>query len=134
MNTPRTRPTRLSIPLSPELQVAYQGLAEVLGRSTGSVIAEWLKDTLPAAVSMTEQIRRMKSTPAVTIARMDAMLDVSEEMTLQVMQKAQRGVEPGAGGASVRGTPATGSTPLTPPSSNTGGKVGKSSKSPRASK
>lgn len=119
--------------MSQDVFDVFQNMANVLGRSTGSVIAEWLQDTLPAAVSMTEQILLIKRSSSVGLARVEAMVEASEMLTSDALDRA-KGAAAGDGGASLAGTPAPGADPLTPPSSNTGGKVGKSSKSPKGSK
>ena len=132
MNTPTIH--RMSVPMKQDVFDVFQNMAQVLGRSTGSVIAEWLEDTLPAACSATEQMLLIRKSSSVGIARVEAMVQASELLTSDVLTKAQKRSEPGAGGASLAGTPAPGSDPLTPPSSNTGGKVGKSPKTPKGSK
>jgi hypothetical protein len=107
----------------------YQSLALALGKSTGSTIAEWLHDTIPAAISMTEQVRQIRRSPSVGMARVEAMVQASELLTSDVLNRAGTVPRGLAGGdtAPVADT-------LTPPSSNTGGKVGKSSKTPKGSK
>lgn len=119
--------------MSQDVFDVFQNMANVLGRSTGSVIAEWLQDTLPAAVSMTQQVLLLKRSSSAGLARVEAMVEASEMLTSHALDRAKE-AGAGAGGASLAGTPAPGADPLTPPSSNTGGKVGKSSKSPKGSK
>lgn len=130
MNTPTRH--RLSVPMSRDVYQAFQSMAEVLGRSTGSVVAEWLHDTLPAALSATEQMRQIRRASAVGLARVEAMVEASEILTSDALGRAKGGGA-AAGGFAVAGAPADGANPLTPPSSNTGGKVGKSSKTPKGS-
>ena len=108
-------------------------MAEVLGRSTGSTIAEWLHDTLPAALSATEQMRQIRSSASVGLARVEAMVEASQLLTSDALDRA-KGAGAGGGAVRLRDGATPGAAPLTPPSSNTGGKVGKSSKTQKGSK
>ena len=123
---------RLSVPLTEDAFQVYQSLAAALGKSTGSTIAEWLLDTIPAAISMTEQVSLIRRSTSVGIARVEAMVQASELLTSDALDRAKGGAS-GDGRDALARTPAHGADALTPPSSNTGGKVGKSFKTPKGS-
>ena len=124
---------RLSVPMSEDVFQAFQEMASVLGRSTGSTVAEWLNDTLPAAISATEQMRQIRRSSSVGLARVEAMVEASELLTSHVLDDAQKR-SVATRSALAKHANRGGADPLTPPSSNTGGKVGKQGKTPKGSK
>lgn len=133
---PRKYPAiRVTIPVPLKAHAAFSDLAEVLGRSLGSVIGEWLLDQADAATSMAENIHHLKSTGKLFQEEVLAHVDLVQEATQAALKRAQerRGAVEGpraAGGAAAAAKPRK--APLTPPSSNTGGKVsGKKEKTSR---
>ena len=129
MNTPRKHLSiRLTVPVPVEAHDAFQELADALGRSLGSVMGEWLLDTAPSARAMAEQINQMKGNAKTFANDVHALTATVMEATDQALSKAKGGA---GGGPAPGGRQAT-KEPLTPPSSNTGGKVhGKTQKGPK---
>lgn len=118
--------------MSEDVFKVYQSLAEALGKSTGSTIAEWLQDSMPAAISMTDSVMTIRRSVSVGMSRVDSLVDASELLASDVVSRARK-AGPGGGELIPRSTQTHGSGTLTPPSSNTGGKVGHKPKTPKGS-
>ena len=93
--------------------------------SLGRAMGEWLGDTLEGAELLATQLERARAAPKAAIREMHAfalgLADETGALMEQVMAKgkADRASVPALAGASAR------AATLTPPSSNTGGKVPK---------
>jgi hypothetical protein len=122
MNTPHTRPARVSVPITPEVHEAFKALGVASGMSTAKVMAEWLQDTIDAARYHTKIMEEARSRPGrATVQAYSWRLSEETDTLLDQIRKGSRAA--GAGDAQRPGTGSSG--PLTPPSSNTGGKVPK---------
>lgn len=120
---------RLSVPLTPEVQAVFQRLAEASGHSMGSTIAQWLNDTREAAQLMAENLERLRGAPGDLMMKVRLHTGTVEDMAELAIEDAIRRAEElelrDALTAGVRPSDARqpSADPLTPPSSNTGGKV-----------
>lgn len=134
MNTPHTvKSIRVTVPVSPEVLARFQRLSKVAGQSVGRAMGEWLEETQSGLDPMIEILETHKKAPLKAIQTLQnysatlsdltgdlfakvANLDGSAEQLAAVAAAAKRDGHFGAKGG------------LTPPSSNTGGKVGKTPK------
>lgn len=126
------KPARVSVPVTAEVLDAFQRLAKASGTSTGKAMADWLGDTLDAALYLADTLEKARATPKLVAQQLHAYaLGLSDEAgtLLARMKKGELGPLPGH---AQRGPEAV-RAPLTPPSSNTGGKVPKTVKNPRRS-
>lgn len=124
--SPPTRPTRVSVPISPEALEAFERLAKAGNMSTGRAIAEWLNDTLDGVTYMAATMERARAAPKIVAAELHAYALGLADETGELMQKLRTmGLAgKGAGAAGAR-APLPGQQPeaISPPSCNTGGKV-----------
>jgi hypothetical protein len=126
------KPLRVTVPVTLEVLEAFQELANVTGTSTGKAMGDWLSDTLEGVQTMQKLLSKARQAPKQAVRELNAyalgLADLSQELLDQVMKKGD------AGSAvtllrSASADPASDpQTPLTPPSSNTGGKVTKGKK------
>lgn len=137
---------RLSVPVTPEVHAIFQRLAEASGHSMAAALGQWLNDTKDAAGLMAENLERLRGAPGdlmmkvrlhtgsvEDIAEMaieDAIRRAEDLETLNERAAEQTRARPGGDplAGRVRASAAAAqpsSQPLTPPSSNTGGKVHK---------
>ena len=125
-----THPTperiRLTIPVTPEVHAVFSRLAAAGSMSIGRAMGDWLLDTVEAAEYTATMMEKARSAPKAVMREVHAyalgladetgqLLNTIREKGQAESRKAQRGVP----------------TALTPPLSNTGGKVTKTSKQPR---
>ena len=123
--SPPTKPSRVSVPISPEALSAFERFAKAGNMSTGKAIASWLDDTVEAAEFMAQTMEKARAAPKQVMAELHAFaLGLSDE-TGQLLAKvrSRKGTDTGTPGQAIAGTSGTGS--VTPPSCNTGGKVPK---------
>ena len=131
--SPPTRPTRVSVPISPEALQAFERLAKAGNMSTGRAIAEWLNDTLDGVTYMAATMERARAAPKIVAAERHAYALGLADETGELMQKlrtmglAGRGAGDAAARAPLTGQP----EPLSPPSCNTGGKLPKNTSRPK---
>lgn len=120
--SPPPSPSRVSVPVSPEVHAAFQRLAKASNMSTGRAIAEWLSDTVEAAEFMASKVEQARAAPRVVMQEMHAyalgMVDETQSLLRTMREKGAR--DRGVGGVSAR---ATGPSAASPPPCNTGGKV-----------
>ncbi len=74
---------RIAVPLSEEVQQAYEQMAQVLGKSVGSTISDWLEQTLDAARMMTMTVERAKESPARAMRELQQVAAEYEERLTQ---------------------------------------------------
>lgn len=126
------KPLRVTVPVTPETHAAFVRLAQVQGGSVGKAMGDWLRDTAAAAEQLAAMVADVKAKPLEVALRLSgyasAMSDVSSGLVDRIRNesKAVKGAE---------GVPLVGKAPrpvsarkaaekgLTPPVSNTGGKV-----------
>lgn len=131
-NTPT--PYRLNVPLSPEVQATFQRLAQAMGGSLSSAIAEWLVDTQEAADMMAKKIIELRKAPNQFVTKVRLHTEAVEDAAEAALEAAMRQAEVGGEGGDP-GLPRRPPRPhLTPPSSNTGGKVRAGTKKPGAAR
>ena len=126
MITPSTKvkSIRLTIPVSPEVHDAFSRIAKAGSMSTGRAMGEWLSDTLDAASYLADTMEKARAAPRQVAQQLHAYaLGLSDE-TGALLDQIRRGSK-AAGEVDAQQPAAGGFGPLTPPSSNTGGKVPK---------
>ena len=145
MNTPlpsqeklftEQKPIRVTVPVTPEVQAAFQRLAAASGMSTGKAMGEWLADTMEGALTMAEMLEKARRAPKQAVSEMHAYALGLADMTSELMQTLRKGsgkcktgaaVEPTGGGtAAAPVAPA----PLPPRTVIRGGKSNKTPKKP----
>jgi hypothetical protein len=126
---PPSKPPRVSVPVSAEVLEVFQRLAKAGNMSTGKAMAEWLSDTVEAAEFMAATMEKARAAPKVVMREMHAyalgLVDETGDLIRQISRKGE--LERAKANAVARKRSAGGgvglSEPLTPPVSNTGGKV-----------
>ena len=131
MNTPHPTPktVRLTIPVTPEVHAAFQRIGKAASIPTGRAMGDWLGDTLDAALYLAEMMEKARAAPKIVAQELHAYaLGISDE-TGSLLKRLREG---DSGGAAVHAqrAPKRPLDPLTPPSSNTGGKVPQKGKKP----
>lgn len=155
VNTPPAAHKRVTVPVSPDVLAAFQLLASVTGVSTGKAMGDWLADTLDAVSMMTGLLQKAKQAPRLAALEIQAygrgITGLAEDIIEDIRSSSSVdgakngggpacGEEPGVAPSSLsdvlsgikeRGGPSgRGDIPLSPPLSNTGGKVPKNGKKP----
>lgn len=138
--TPPSKPPRVSVPVSAEVLEVFQRLAKAGNMSTGKAMAEWLNDTVEAAEFMAATMEKARAAPKVVMREMHAyalgLADETGELMRQIARKGE--IERSRQATAVARKRSAGdssglpSAPLSPPLSNTGGKVPKPQKSGRS--
>jgi hypothetical protein len=121
MKTPPT-PTRIrvTVPVSPEVQAAFQRISEAIGTSTGRAMGDWLEDTLAASEYMAQTLEKARAAPRVVAQELHAYALGLADETGSLMAKLRS-----EGAADERRRAAARPAGAAPPSCNTGGKVPK---------
>lgn len=141
MNTPPIKSIRVTVPVTPEVLALFQRLSRTSGNSVGRCMGDWLDETREGLVPMIEIMERFKSGPRSAVQALQLHANALTDMAAEVVAEAMR-IDPETGSSA--GTPAerggrtpapvfTGKGGLTPPSSNTGGKVPLKAKKPKKS-
>ena len=133
---PEQKPIRVTVPVTPEVQAAFQRLAAASGMSTGKAMGEWLADTMEGAVTMAEMLEKARRAPKQAVSEMHAYALGLADMTSELMQTLRKGSGKGKTGAAVE--PTVGGTaaapvapaPLPPRTVIRGGKSTKTPKKP----
>jgi hypothetical protein len=133
------KPPRVSVPVSPELLATFERMGKATNQGTGAAIAEWLADTHEAAELMANMLERARQSPKQVMREMHAYaLGLADETGDVVRKMTAKGISDraGAAGAALAGTAGAdlSAPPQAPPSCNTGGKVPKTTRSPRGVK
>ena len=113
---------RMSVPVPVEAHEAFQELADTVNASLGATIAEWLLDAAPVVREMASQLKQLKGNHRLVASEVHALASSVEEATRHVLERVQSGART-AEGAPLAGVGRRAEKTLTPPSSNTGGKV-----------
>jgi hypothetical protein len=156
MNTPHKsqkpvfeeqKQVRVTVPVAPDVLEAFQRLAAVSGMSTGKAMGEWLADTLDGVSMMTELLDKAKQAPRLAARELHAyaqgLTGLTSDLIEEIKGKSAEAA-PGTGGKRSATVPGAASAQrmkvvleetkqrsrrtLTPPVSNTGGKVPKTRK------
>jgi hypothetical protein len=129
---PDQKAIRVTVPVTPEVQAAFQRLAAASGMSTGKAMGEWLADTMEGALTMAEMLEKARRAPQQAVSEMHAYALGLADMTSELMQTLRKGS--GKGAAAAAGTGAVGAgeaaAPLPPHSVIRGGKSTKTPKKP----
>lgn len=112
MNTPHTK-TRVTVPVTAEVHETFKRLAEVSGVSVGKAMGEWLQDTMEAAQAMADMMEKARLQPKLALREMQAYTLGLSDMTQEILQGLGRAAQA-----------------VTPPVSNTGGKLPQNTKKP----
>jgi hypothetical protein len=130
MNTPPTpKIIRLTIPVTPEVHAAFQRIGKAASIPTGRAMGEWLRDTLDAAEYLAQMLEKARAAPKIVAQELHAYaLGISDETGTLLKRIREGGLESASGHA--QRAPERSADPLTPPSSNTGGKVPGKGKKP----
>lgn len=107
---PEQKPIRVTVPVTPEVQAAFQRLAAASGMSTGKAMGDWLADTLDAVLAMAEVMEKARSAPKQAVRELHAYAMGLTDMTSELMSMlrnpktaAKAGAVEAPGGAPLRG-------------------------------
>lgn len=131
---------RVTVPVTTDTLELFKRLAAVQGTSVGKAMGEWLADTGDAVESMTALLADARRSP-INVARQlhayaHGVTDLTSGLLDELRAKARKGgtsAAPGEAGARTSAARRAPKKPLTPPVSNTGGKVS-GARSPKGSK
>jgi hypothetical protein len=118
-STPTQEHIRLTITVTPEVHATFQRFAKAAGMSLGRAMGEWLGDTLEGAELLASQLERVRASPKAAIREMNAFALGLADETGDLMKKISE--EGRLARLDANASPAR-AVPLSPPSSNTGGK------------
>lgn len=134
---PDQKAIRVTVPVTPEVQAAFQRLAAASGMSTGKAMGEWLADTMEGALTMAEMLEKARRAPKQAVSEMHAYALGLADMTSELMQTLRKGSGKGKDGAASEAQAERASdaapaaqAPLPPHSVIRGGKSTKTPKKP----
>lgn len=134
---PEQKPIRVTVPVTPEVQAAFQRLAAASGMSTGKAMGEWLEDTLEGVLTMADMLEKARRAPKQAVSEMHAYALGLADMTSDLMDNLRRRSGGGKTGAAT-GTAGGGTVaapvapaPLPPRTVIRGGKSPKTPKKPK---
>lgn len=134
---PDQKAIRVTVPVTPEVQAAFQRLAAASGMSTGKAMGEWLADTMEGALTMAEMLEKARRAPKQAVSEMHAYALGLADMTSELMQTLRKGSGKGKAGAASEAQAQRASdaapaaqAPLPPHSVIRGGKSTKTPKKP----
>ena len=96
---PEQKPIRVTVPVTPEVQAAFQRLAAASGMSTGKAMGEWLADTVEGAVTMAELLEKARRAPKQAVSELHAYALGLADMTTDLMASLRKGSGKGKAGA-----------------------------------
>lgn len=113
---PDQKPIRVTVPVTPEVQAAFQRLAAASGMSTGRAMGDWLADTLDGVLAMADLLEQARRSPKRAVREMHALALGLSDMTMELMQTMREGPDKGgkagaAGGQAGRRAPAAPAAP-----------------------
>lgn len=133
---PDQKAIRVTVPVTPEVQAAFQRLAAASGMSTGKAMGEWLADTMEGALTMADMLEKARRAPKQAVSEMHAYALGLADMTSDLMDNLRRRSGGGKTGAAT-GTAGGGTVaapvapaPLPPRTVIRGGKSNKTPKKP----
>ena len=108
MHMTETKPKtiRVTVPVTPEVQEVFKRLSEASGVSVGKAMGEWLADTSEAAIGMADLLEKARAQPKLVANQIHSYALGLTDLTADLLE-----------GISKRGMT------VTPPVSNTGGKL-----------
>jgi hypothetical protein len=110
---------RISLQVPLDTVAAFDRLGATMGRAGSRLMVEYLTDAIPVVLSMEREVAQIMRVDHRAAERIMALAESVNQASADAIGKASAGPLPGhaqRGPEAVRG-------PLTPPSSNTGGKV-----------
>ncbi len=129
---PTSKNIRTTISMTPEVHATFQRLAKAGNTSLSRAMGEWLGDTIEAAEFMATKMEQARSAPKVVMREMHAyamgLADETGSLMESLREKGRQERQERRVEAAQRALPGVPEKPLTPPSSNTGGKVLKGGK------
>lgn len=99
---PDRKPIRVTVPVTPEVQAAFQRLAAASGMSTGRAMGEWLADTVEGAETMADMLEKARRAPRQAVSEMHAYALGLADMTSELMDNLRRS-DGGKAGAAAAG-------------------------------
>lgn len=115
------KPVRVTVPVTPEVQEAFQRLAAASGISTGKAMGDWLKDTLEGALAMAEMLEKARAAPKQAVRQMHSyvlgLTDVTSELLADLSKRSRKGATaagrhtPTSAGSAGEGAPPRGEGP-----------------------
>lgn len=87
---------RLSVPLDDETLEVFRGMAEVMGKSLGSTISDWLAETRDTAQMVTLAVTKAKESPAKALRDLQALAEAAQEKLGSMQDEMRRGLAPSA--------------------------------------
>ena len=100
---PEQKAIRVTVPVTPEVQAAFQRLASVSGMSTGRAMGDWLADTMEGALTMADMLEKARRAPKQAVSEMHAYALGLADMTSELMQNLRAGKGKGSGAAGAAG-------------------------------
>jgi hypothetical protein len=114
---------RVTVPVTLEVQEAFQRLASASGMSTGRAMGEFLSDMIESIDYLAQTVQRAREAPKTVARELHAYaLGLSDETGEFMRQITAKGVADRVA-MGMRKRPLSGPVSQTPPPSNTGGKV-----------
>ncbi len=134
---PEQKPMRVTVPVTPEVQAAFQRLAAASGMSTGRAMGDWLADTLDGVLAMADLLEQARRSPKRAVREMHALALGLSDMTMELMQtmrqgpagQGKAGAEAGQAGRRTASAPES-PAPLPPRTVIRGGKSPRTPKKP----
>lgn len=140
------KPVRVTVPVAPDVLEAFKRLAAAQGVSVGRAMGEWLADTVDGVGYMTDLLEKARKAPHLAVRELHAyamgLTDTTTDLLEGIRKTTGKTLQQKAGGAAggyaggttpdapparvrdtLRDTLERGEKALTPPLSNTGGKV-----------
>lgn len=134
---PEQKPIRVTVPVTPEVQAAFQRLAAASGMSTGKAMGEWLEDTLEGVLTMADMLEKARRAPKQAVSEMHAYALGLADMTSDLMDNLRRRSGGGKAGGDATAqaeragaSPTAAPAPLPPRTVIRGGKSTKTPKKP----
>ena len=87
---PDQKAIRVTVPVTPEVQAAFQRLAAASGMSTGKAMGEWLADTMEGALTMADMLEKARRAPKQAVSEMHAYALGLADMTSDLMDNLRR--------------------------------------------
>jgi len=116
---PMSERIRLTITVTPEVRDVFARMAETAGMSLGKCMGEWLTDTSEGAQFVAQKMEDARKAPRVVMREMQAF---SKGLVTEVDQLADE-IRRGGPAVDAKRQPQARPGRVSPPSSNTGGKV-----------
>src|SRR5690606_29055188 len=112
MTEAKPKTIRVTVPVAPEVQEVFRRLSEASGMSVGKAMGDWLSDTSEAAIAMAELMEKAREQPKLVARQLHGYALGLTDMTTELLDDLRRK-----------------RVAVTPPVSNTGGKLPKNQKS-----